>query len=275
MAGTIFISYRRDDSAGHAGRVHDRLEREFGADLLFMDVDAIPLGVNFIKVLRDEVAKCDVLLALIGPNWLDARDEEGNRRLDNPNDFLRIEIATALQRDIPVIPLLLDGAKMPKADQLPQDLEELSVRNGLDVRHGSFRIDMDKLIGALKGAQASHQTATRPSDPISPAPSQDDRMRAEERVLVDAAIVHNANGKSFLPGAGKSEWFKDHEAGPEMVVVPAGSFTMGSPPSEPERGGHREDQVPVTITQPFAVGRFAVTFDQWDACVAERGGQFT
>ena len=121
MAGTIFINYRRDDSAGHA-------------DLLFIDVDAIPLGVNFIKVLRDEVAKCDVLLALIGPNWLNVRDEDGNRRLDNPSDFLRIEIAAALQRDIPVIPILLVGARMPKASQLPKDLEELSARNGLDVR---------------------------------------------------------------------------------------------------------------------------------------------
>lgn len=79
MVAKVFISYRRDDSAGHAGRVHDRLEREFGRDLLFMDVDAIPLGANFVKVLADEVAKCDVLLAIIGPGWLDARDEAGNR----------------------------------------------------------------------------------------------------------------------------------------------------------------------------------------------------
>ena len=152
MPSKVFISYRRDDSAGHAGRVHDRLEREFGADLLFMDVDAIPLGVNFVKVLRDEVAKCDVLLALIGPNWLNARDKEGNRRLDNSSDFLRIEIATALQRDIPVIPILLDGAIMPRADQLPVDLGELSARNGIDIRHASFHADMDKLIRGLKGA---------------------------------------------------------------------------------------------------------------------------
>ncbi|HUD86670.1 MAG TPA: TIR domain-containing protein, partial [Xanthobacteraceae bacterium] len=78
-APKVFISYRRDDSAGHAGRVHDRLEYEFGRDLLFMDVDSVPLGINFIRVLRDEVAKCDVLLAVIGPNWLTARDDEGNR----------------------------------------------------------------------------------------------------------------------------------------------------------------------------------------------------
>ena len=118
MAAKVFISYRRDDSAGYAGRVRDRLERELGPNLLFMDVDAIPLGTYFSKVLREEVAKCGVLLAVIGPNWLDARDEHGNRRLDDPNDFVRIEIAAALQRDIPVIPILLDNAKIPKASQL-------------------------------------------------------------------------------------------------------------------------------------------------------------
>src|SRR5271170_6422596 len=125
MPRKVFISYRRDDTAGHAGRVHDRLEREFGADLLFMDVDAIPLGVNFIKVLREEVARCDVLLALIGPNWLDVRDEGGNRRLDNPSDFLRIEIATALQRDIRVIPILLDGARCRRPINCPRTSKSL------------------------------------------------------------------------------------------------------------------------------------------------------
>jgi hypothetical protein len=150
MATKVFISYRRDDSAGHAGRVHDRLEREFGRDLLFMDVDAVPLGVNFVTVLSEEVAKCDVLLAVIGPNWLNAHDEDGSRRLDNPHDFVRIEIGAALQRSIPVIPILLDGAKVPKANQLPKELEELSLRNGLDIRHASFHNDVDRLIRGLK-----------------------------------------------------------------------------------------------------------------------------
>jgi hypothetical protein len=126
MAAKVFISYRRDDSAGHAGRVMDRLEREFRRDLLFMDVDAIPFGTNFAKVLHEEVAKCGALLAVIGPNWSDARDEKGNRRLDDPSDFVRIEIAAALQRDIPVIPILLDGARIPNADQLPEDLKDVT-----------------------------------------------------------------------------------------------------------------------------------------------------
>ena len=150
MAAKVFISYRRADSAGYSGRVMDRLDREVGRDLVFMDVDAIPLGTNFSKVLHEEVAKCGVLLAVIGPNWLDARDEHGNRRLDNPNDFVRIEIAAALQRSIPVIPLLLDGARIPKADELPEDLKELALRNGMEIRHASFQDDMNRLIRGLK-----------------------------------------------------------------------------------------------------------------------------
>jgi TIR domain-containing protein len=163
MTSKVFISYRRDDSSGSTGRLHDRLEREFGRDLLFMDVDAaIPLGVNFVKILREEVAKCDVLLAVVGPNWLNARDDKGDRRLDNPNDFVRIEIAAALQRDIPVIPILLDGAKIPKIDQLPDELGELTLRNGLEVRHASFHGDVDRLARGLKNILDQLDAATMP-----------------------------------------------------------------------------------------------------------------
>jgi TIR domain len=151
MTAKVFISYRRDDSAGYTGRVRDRLERELGRNLLFMDVDGIPLGTNFSKVLHEEVAKCGVLLAMIGPSWPDARDEHGNRRLDDPNDFVRIEIAAALQRNIPVIPILLEGASIPKATQLPEDLKELALRNGMEIRHASFQDDMNRLVRGLKG----------------------------------------------------------------------------------------------------------------------------
>jgi hypothetical protein len=151
MAVKVFISYRREDSAGYAGRILDRLARELERDHLFIDVDGIPLGRNFVKLLGEEVAKCDVLLAVIGHDWLDARDENGTRRLNDPNDFVRIEVATALQRDIPVIPILLDGTRVPKADELPEDLRELPLRNGLGVHHASFHADMTKLIRELKG----------------------------------------------------------------------------------------------------------------------------
>ena len=149
MAAKIFISYRRDDSAGYAGRVHDQLVEKLGSNV-FMDVDGIPLGSNFVKALNDEVAKCSALLAVIGPDWLDARDKKGQRRLDNPHDFVRVEIGAALNRQIPVIPILLEGTTIPSADQLPSDLQELSLRNGIYVHHDSFRNDMDRLVLGLK-----------------------------------------------------------------------------------------------------------------------------
>jgi TIR domain len=172
MAAKVFISYRREDSAGYAGRIHDRLVRELGADLLFIDVDSVPLGVNFVNVLRDEVAKCSVLLAVIGRDWLDVRDENGRRRLDNPNDFVRVEVAAALQRDIPVIPILLEGARVPSADRLPKDLHELSLRNGVFVRHSSFHNDMDRLIRGL-GRQSGRADAEPMLASLASQPSKE------------------------------------------------------------------------------------------------------
>jgi TIR domain len=146
----IFLTYRHDDSAGQTGRIADRLRREFGEDSLFMDVDGIPLGVDFHKRLNDEVARCDVLIAAIGNRWIDLADENGERRIDNPLDFVRIEISAALRRDIPLIPLLLDGAKIPNPQYLPDDMKGLAFRNGLDVSHATFHSDLDRLVHELR-----------------------------------------------------------------------------------------------------------------------------
>jgi hypothetical protein len=159
-APKVFINYRREDSAAYARLVQDRLEREWGRDFVFMDVDSIPIGADFVEILGNEVGKCDVLLALMGHQWWGVRDQDGNRRLDNPNDFVRVEIATALQRDIRVIPILLDGTRVPNEDQLPEDLRGLVRRNGLNVRHESFHNDMDKLIRVV----AARAVAAVPRD---------------------------------------------------------------------------------------------------------------
>jgi hypothetical protein len=103
MATRIFINYRRDDTSSTAGRLHDRLAESFGREYLFMDVDNIPAGVDFVNHLKREVTACDVFLAVIGPNWLDVRNEKGERRLDAPDDFVSIEIASALGRNVPVM----------------------------------------------------------------------------------------------------------------------------------------------------------------------------
>jgi TIR domain len=159
----IFLSYRREDSSGEAGRLGDRLAMELGRDSIFMDVDGIPLGIDFVKRLTAEVSGCNVLLAVIGPRWLDARDEEGNRRLDDPNDFVRVEIGAALQREIPVIPILLNGTKIPRQDRLPDNLKDLAIRHGLDVRHNSFHSDVGRLVSQLKLLPSTGQ-----QEPVAP-----------------------------------------------------------------------------------------------------------
>ncbi len=159
----IFISYRRDDSQHQADRLHAALSRKIPKRNIFIDVDNIPVGVNFVQHLDQQVAQCDVLLALIGPDWLEARNPEtGARRLDDPKDFVRIEIASALKRGIPVAPILLDGAPFPPEHTLPDDLKALALRNGVEVRRLTFDADAERLIRGLdltRAAAAANKTA--------------------------------------------------------------------------------------------------------------------
>jgi hypothetical protein len=148
----IFVNYRREDSMGMAGRLYDRLAQAFGQKNLFMDVDHIPPGVDFADHLNNQVAACDVFIAVIGANWLDVRNEQGERRLDAPDDFVAIEIAAALVRDIRVIPVLIDGARMPKAADLPEPLRPLVRRHAINVRHDQFGRDAEALIERIKEA---------------------------------------------------------------------------------------------------------------------------
>jgi tetratricopeptide (TPR) repeat protein len=150
MMARIFINYRRADATAMAGRLHDRLAQTFGRKILFMDVDHIPAGADFVEYLHSQVAACRVFLAVIGPNWLDAKDDDGRRRLDNPDDFVAIEIAAALSRDIRVIPVLVDGARMPKARDLPESLKPLVRRQAIDLRHNHFGRDGEALVEKIR-----------------------------------------------------------------------------------------------------------------------------
>lgn len=147
---TIFLSYRRDDSEGQAGRLFDDLVEEFGADSVFMDVSGIDAGRDFRKVIDANVASCGVLLAMIGKDWTDVKDKQGRRRIDDPVDFVRLEIASALQRDIPVIPVLVQRASMPTAEQLPADLETFAYRNAVELTHARWDSDVQVLLNALR-----------------------------------------------------------------------------------------------------------------------------
>ena len=147
----ILISYRRDDSADVTGRIYDRLIQQFGQEAVFMDVDSIPFGVDFRIHLDAQVAKCEVFLAVIGRDWMKKRGSKGKSRLEDPGDFVRIEIESAMKRQIPVIPVMVSGASIPPVERLPASLQELSYRNGISVRPDpDFHRDMDRLIDFLK-----------------------------------------------------------------------------------------------------------------------------
>ena len=146
----IFISYRRDDSGGHAGRLYDRLVQHFGPENVFIDVDTIGPGVDFVEAVNHAVTACDRLIAVIGREWLAAPGARGNRRLDDPEDMVRLEIATAFERGIRVIPLLVQGAQPPQATELPDGLKDLASRNALEVTDARFHSDLDRLIEELE-----------------------------------------------------------------------------------------------------------------------------
>jgi len=147
--GGVFISYRREDSGGFAGRIYDRLTNKLGRENVFFDVDAIPPGLDFVDVLSDRVGKCDALVAVIGKHWVASADSQNRRRLDDPSDFVRVEIEAALQRNVPVIPVLVDGAAMPQPDDLPTGMKTLTRRQGIEISHARFDSDVERLTRAL------------------------------------------------------------------------------------------------------------------------------
>ena len=142
----IFISYRREDSAGHTGRLFDRLSDHFGLDQVFMDVDTIAPGRNFVDAVRQAVGGCDGLVAIIGREWLAISAATGGRRLDDEGDLVRLEVATALERGIRVIPVLVQGTQMPGADDLPEALKELASLNALDGPGCFDRLDEHRVL---------------------------------------------------------------------------------------------------------------------------------
>src|SRR5262249_45614256 len=141
----------RGDSTASCERIYDRLRSAFGTDDVFMDVEAIPVGVRFPQYITKTVQQADVFVAIIGPTWLDIRADDGTRRLDDPNDFVLLEVLTALQHRIPIVPALVDGAAMPSKEQLPESLRDLVAYNAISVRRNpDFDGDVHRLIQAIE-----------------------------------------------------------------------------------------------------------------------------
>ena len=301
MAG-IFISYRRQESTKDARSLYERLRGEFGREGVFIDLEGLDYGVDFVESLGRQLEGCQVLLALIGPHWLTAKDARGRRRIDDENDFVRIEVRTALDRGIRVVPVLIDGAPMPVTEELPADLQRLVRLQALDLDFKRFDQDVGRLVSVISkllGKGSLPKPLMQPPPP--PPPPGHWKTVAIVSVLVAAAV----GGYALKPGpapapvaetevavtpvdapvpappvslpdpipAGKK--FRDCEdaACPWMVVVPAGSFMMGSPADEP---GHFDQEGPqhlVSISK-FAMGQFEVTQGQWTALMGKNPSYF-
>ena len=145
----VFVCYRREDTEDAAGRLHDKLLDAYGSDRVFMDVDSVPLGIDFVEHVAEQVTKCSAVIVMIGREWLTIQDRRGRRRLDLDNDLVRAEIAAALQQKIPVIPVLVQNADMPYPEDLPDDIRLLTRRNGIDMSGGSWRTGLERLIKEL------------------------------------------------------------------------------------------------------------------------------
>jgi TIR domain-containing protein len=183
---TIMLSYRRDDSKWIAGRIFDRLEDHYGRGNVFMDIDAIPVGLDFREHLKQSLQRCDILLAIVGPKWL-GTDEHGHHAIADETDWVRIEIETALAKKIPVIPILIDRLRMPKATELPEGLRNFAFRQAAEVDSGvDFRTHLDRLIRSMDQYLQGQSLPLSTSAP-APIPRPDTHLPAagENRTVAD------------------------------------------------------------------------------------------
>ena len=279
---TLFISYRRDDSSGYAINLYDRLASRFGHDRVFMDIDQIKPGEDFHDVIHEKLKSVEVAVVLIGKHWLNIPGETG-RRLDNPDDWVRLEIATLLERKIRVIPVLVGGATMPKSTELPECMQPLARRQTHEISDNRFRTDVDRLIQQLE-TMVSVQSSSQQT--VSPTPT--DSKKGSNWFAIGLGVVALLFGAvafyydfSPLPPITKDKAADRNETAtttptvekktetrlsfePEMVRIPAGKFMMGSPTSEKDRYSGEGPQREVIIAA-FEMGKYEVTFDEYDA----------
>ncbi|NUQ63464.1 MAG: TIR domain-containing protein [Pirellulales bacterium] len=214
----LFVSYRRSDS-DITGRICDRLQDAFGEESIFKDVDSLLLGHDFRHQLHAAVNACDLMLAVIGPKWVSLTDESGNRRLDHDEDFVRIEIEAALDRDIPIIPLLIHGASMPRAGELPETLRNLAYRHALEVhRDPDFGASVRHLIKQLERVLTSQPA--RPVPPSAKAGCEKTRAAAEVAGGRESESGEETTGLSDIAAWDESENGKASEE-PELTATVA------------------------------------------------------
>jgi hypothetical protein len=248
-SANIFINYRREDSAGHAGRLFDRLSQHFPGRV-FMDIDTIEPGVDFAEVIEQAVGACEVLIVVIGREWLRLEDAAGRRRLENPQDFVRMEVAAALERNIRVIPVLVEGASMPRQEELPSELARLARRNAIELSDARWAFDVDRLIQTIEGVlREKRPSAILPETPAPSLPSPTGETTRPRAWMVAAALV-------ALVLAGWIAWSSMKPQAPEeslkissedALIDPAPVESPASPaaPEEPLKPAAEPKELPI------------------------------
>jgi hypothetical protein len=219
MSGQIFISYRRDESRWIARSLCDRLALHFDRNQIFMDVDGIRLGDDFLKAIERRVAECDVLIAIIGAHWLTSTDRQGGKRLENPKDFVRMEIGTALKRDIRVIPVLVDGVSMPQSGDLPDDLKDLTYRNALEIGETHFDDDCRRLREAIEEVLREKATEDRAREEKERLGAQ--RKQKDEQDRLDSEREQGKRIAAEIPARQEKERLEHESRMQPPAVAPS------------------------------------------------------
>lgn len=227
----IFISYRRDDSAGHAGRIYDRLVGRFGRDNVFMDVDTIDAGTDFVDAVEGYVASCDVLLAVIGKRWLSGSNSR-RRRLNEPGDFVRLEVGAALNRNIRLIPILIQDADIPATEKLPDELKPLLRRQAIELRDSRWNQDCEHLVTTLeripglatRAPATEHPPADQPAAVVQPERA----VAPDPRIETPAAIPTLPSQAPLAPPSGEPLAKPGATAHPALAwIVMVGRVVVG------------------------------------------------
>jgi hypothetical protein len=247
---SIFISYRRQDTAAYAGRIYDRLSAKYGAHNVFMDIDRIEPGQDFVDAINHSVAEAGVLLVLIGREWIKMTDKSGVSRLDNPEDFVRLEILAGLEQKTVIIPVLLADAEMPSAKSLPAPLQSFARRNAIEISDSRFHSDVDRLIDAIEKIFNPQRAAAPPIRPEQRNQSSMPFISASARLkisIIAAAVVMVAlivAGIWWFTTGGEREVSFQTEP---YIQSPAPKSAENSPRQDPRQSPVQQDP---TQTRP-------------------------
>lgn len=268
MSAGIFISYRRDDSAGFAGRLYDRLVSRYGADRLFIDIDTIRPGHDFAEDITAALSGSAVCLVLIGRRWGSITLPDGKRRLEDPTDFVRLEVAAAIREGLTVIPVLVEGALPPSAESLPEELRALSRRQAIELSSERWNYDvgrltlvLDEILAQPAGAPAKETPQVAPeTEPPKEAPRK--RIGSTQALIAGAAVL--------LSLSGVVGWLASREQDPTTATSPTGGPSSTSPSDPGDATGEICSSAPPSLP-PSSGGRLSGSFDVQVTLECQRG----